>query len=126
MKTLSLRSIITTIGAAVDITTAVSLLAGYFVSGYFNLPSHLNFKAGLNADLLAKYINSHSTLWQFQSVRIAELLGQTDGSDTTFQKRVVEPSNKVVFEEGDVPVAPTIVTRRTVLVAGSSVGQVEL
>ena len=49
MKPYSLRNVVTAIGAAVAVFTAVSLPAGFFLSGYLNLTKHLDFKAELNA-----------------------------------------------------------------------------
>jgi diguanylate cyclase (GGDEF)-like protein len=126
MKSISLRSLVTLIGVVVALITAISVPAGYFASGYLNLSRHLEFKTDLNAGYLAKYIYSHDTLWQFQRVRIAELLSQTDGADTTFRKRVIDAANKVVLDEGDAPPAPTLIQRWPVTVAGSTVGHIEL
>ena len=79
--TFSLKDVVTAIGAVVAIVTAVSLPAAYFVAGYTSLSQRLAFEAELNAGYLAKYIGGHETLWQFQNVRIAELLSQTDAAD---------------------------------------------
>jgi diguanylate cyclase (GGDEF)-like protein len=125
MKSLSLRGLVTAIGVGVALITALSLPIGFFASGYLNLSRHLEFKVGLNSDYLAKYISGHSALWQFQRVRIAELLGQTDGPDT-FLKRVVDSANNVVIEEGDIPAAPILRRVRPVTVAGSNVARLEV
>ena len=125
MKSLSLRGLVTAIGVGVALITALSLPIGFFASGYLNLARHLEFKVGLNSDYLAKYISGHSALWQFQRVRIAELLGQTDGPDT-FLKRVVDSANNVVIEEGDIPAAPILRRVRPVTVAGSNVARLEV
>jgi len=126
MKPLSLRGVVTAIGASVALITAIALPAGYLASNYLNLSEHLDFKADLNSSYLAKYINSQDTMWRFQRVRLAELLSQTDGADTNFRKRVVDSSSKVVLDEGDVPDTPTLVSRRPITVAGSNVGHIEI
>ncbi|HTF64466.1 MAG TPA: EAL domain-containing protein [Edaphobacter sp.] len=126
MKPLSLRGVVTAIGASVALITAIALPAGYLASNYLNLSEHLDFKADLNSSYLAKYINSQDTMWRFQRVRLAELLSQTDGADTNFRKRVVDSSSKVVLVEGDVPGTPTLVSRRPITVAGSNVGHIEI
>jgi diguanylate cyclase (GGDEF)-like protein len=125
MKT-SLKGTVTAIGLLVAVVTAVSLPAVYFATGYANLSHRLAYEAELNASYLAKYIGSHTTLWQFQSVRIAELLSQTDAADSRFKKRVVDSSNRTVLEEGDTAAAPTLTRQHSVVVAGSSVAHVEL
>ena len=122
----SLKGVVTAIGATVAIITAVSLPAAYLVAGYTSLSDRLAFEAELNAGYLAKYISSHATLWQFQNVRIAELLSQTDAADSKFKKRVVDSSNRTVLDAGDPPATPTLVRRKSVSVAGSTVAYVEL
>jgi diguanylate cyclase (GGDEF)-like protein len=125
MKT-SLKGVVTGIGATVAIVTAVSLPAAYFAAGYANLSHRLGFEAELNASYLAKYISGHTGLWQFQNVRIAELLSQTDAADSNFKKRVVDSSNRTVLDEGEAAVAPTLARRHAVVVAGDTVAYVEL
>src|ERR1700716_682866 len=125
MKT-SLKGVVTGIGATVAIVTAVSLPTAYFAAGYTNLSHRLGFEAELNAGYLAKYINTHAGLWQFQNVRIAELLSQTDAADSNFKKRVVDSSNRTVLDEGEAAVAPTLARRHAVVVAGDTVAYVEL
>ncbi len=122
----SLKGIVTTIGTAVAVVTAVSLPAAYFAAGYSSLSQRLDFETELKAGYLAKYINGHSALWQYQNVRIAELLSQTDAADLTFRKRVVDSSNKTVLDQGGEAAAPGLARRKSVLVAGSSVAYVEL
>ena len=126
MKPLALRTIVTGIGATVAVITALSLPAAYFASGYASLARHLDFKAELNAAQLAKYISAHNTLWQFQHVRIADLLTQNDGADTGFRKRVIDLSGKAILEEGEQPQAPTLSGRNLVKVAGSTVATIEV
>ena len=78
MKSLSLRTLVSAIGLFVAIMTAVSLPAGYFAVGYVNTANLLDFKSKLDAGLVAKYIYTHDTLWRYQSVRLSELLEQTN------------------------------------------------
>jgi diguanylate cyclase (GGDEF)-like protein len=126
VKSISLKSIVSAIGTAVALITALSLPTAYFASGYHNLSRHLDFKVELNSDYLAKYVVSHPRLWQFQRVRLAELLGQTDGADKNLRKRVVDSANKLVLDEGDVQGVPTLRRGRPVLVAGAEVARMEL
>jgi diguanylate cyclase (GGDEF)-like protein len=122
----SLKDVVTAIGAIVAIVTAVALPAAYFVAGYTSLSQRLAFEAELNAGYLAKYISRHGTLWQFQNVRIAELLSQIDAADSNFKKRVVDSSNRTVLDAGDTAAMPALARRKSVSVAGSAVAYVEL
>jgi diguanylate cyclase (GGDEF)-like protein len=124
--TSSLRRVVSSIGAVVAILTALSLPAAYFAAGYTSLSQRLAFEAELNASYLAKYINGHSQLWQFQHVRIAELLSQTDSADANFIKRVVDTAGKTVLLDGDEPIRPSITRSKPVTVGGSVVASVAL
>jgi hypothetical protein len=121
----SLKDVTTAIGAIVAIVTAVALPAAYSPPAIPACPSRA-CEAELNAGYLAKYINSHAALWQFQNVRIAELLSQTDAADSNFKKRVVDSSNRTVLDAGDPAAMPTLARRKPVSIAGSTVAYVEL
>ena len=125
MRAMSLRNLVSTIGLAVAITTAVSIPAGYYLVGYMNQASVLDYKAELNARYLSRYIYSHATLWQYQFVRLAELLQQTDGEDD-LRKRIIDARGNVVFERGPEVAAPSLVRGTPVVVAGTTEGHVEV
>ena len=125
MKTISLRTLVSVIGILVAATTAVSVPLGYFVVGYTNSASLFDFKADLNARYLAKYIYTHNTMWQFQRVRIAELLDQTNGGKFS-RKRVVDSAGKLVFDEGAELATPILTRSAPIEVSGSPVGRVEI
>jgi len=101
MKPLSLRGLVNAVGLIVALATATSIPAGYFAIGYTNIASVLDFKAELNAGYLAKYIYTHDTLWQYQRLRLSELLGETEGRDKSVRKRVRDAAGRLVVEQGD-------------------------
>ena len=126
MPTGSLRKLVSVIGLSVAIVTAVTIPAGYFVTGYLNDRHVLDFKAELNARYVAKYIFSHNSLWQFQSIRLADVLDQVDGHDDTVRKRIVDSAGKVVLDD-DAPIgAPIMMRARPIVVSGDTVGRVEI
>jgi diguanylate cyclase (GGDEF)-like protein len=125
MKSTSLRTLVSVIGMLVAATTAVSVPLGYFVVGYTNTASLFDFKADLNARYLAKYIYTHDTLWQYQRVRLAELLDQTDGAKYS-RKRIVDSTGKLVLDEGSELATPVLTRGAPIEVAGSTVGGVEI
>lgn len=71
-----LRTLVSAIGLAVAILTAVIVPLGYFTVGYSKAANVLELKAELNAGYVAKYIYSNNALWQFHHVRLAEILGE--------------------------------------------------
>jgi diguanylate cyclase (GGDEF)-like protein len=125
MKSISLRTLVSVIGMLVAGTTAVSMPLGYFVVGYTNTAGLFDFKADLNARVLAKYIYTHDTLWQYQRVRLAELLHQTDDSKDS-RKRVLDTAGKVVFDEDTELASPVLTRSAPIEVADATVGRVEI
>jgi diguanylate cyclase (GGDEF)-like protein len=121
----SLRTRVSAIGLIVALITAVVSPAGYFLVGYSNAANLLELKAELNARYLAKYIYTHNTLWQYQRVRLAELLDQTNGSAYT-RKRVIDSAGKLVLEEGAQLLTPVLTRSKPIEVAGTVVGGVEI
>jgi diguanylate cyclase (GGDEF)-like protein/PAS domain S-box-containing protein len=126
LKSISLRTLVSAIGLFVAITTAVSLPIGYFVVGYANMSSLLDFKSDLNARYVAKYIYAHDILWQYQRVRLAELLEQADVEGDSMRKRIVDVDGALVVDEGPQLPAPLLVRSSPVVVAGTAVGKVEV
>jgi diguanylate cyclase (GGDEF)-like protein len=123
---LSLRSLVSAIGLSIALITAVSVPVGYFAVGYLNTAHLLDFKADLNARYVAKYIYAHNTLWQFQRVRLAEVLGQADGNSDTIRKRIVDSAGKLAFEDDGQIGAPSLVRGSPLVVNGETIGRVEL
>ncbi len=69
-----LRAIIGRVGLGVALLCGLLGPVVYGTFEYFERADFLEFKASLNASQLAKYIYAHETLWQYQSVRLAELI----------------------------------------------------
>ena len=126
MKAMSLRTLVSAIGLFVAITTAVSVPAGYFMIGYGNVAGLLSFKAKLDADHLAEYIYTQDTLWQYQRVRLTELLRHDDSAEQDDRKRVIGPDGKSVLEDGPEQAAPIIARTSDIQVSGATVGRVEI
>jgi diguanylate cyclase (GGDEF)-like protein/PAS domain S-box-containing protein len=122
----SFRAAVGVIGLFVAITIAVSGPIGYFVLGYLNQANTLAFQADLNSRYLAKYIYSHHTLWQYQSVRLAEVLEHTNVGNDSTRKRIFDPEGVLVLNEGPHLALPLIVRTSPIVVAGTVVGRVEI
>jgi diguanylate cyclase (GGDEF)-like protein len=123
---LSLRTLVSAIGLSVAIITAVAVPVGYFTVGYLNAVHLLDFKADQNARSVAKYIYSHNALWQFQRVRLVDLLEQVDGRADAFHKRIIDTAGKLVLDEGERIGAPVLMRFSPIVVGGESVGRVML
>jgi len=126
MKRVSLRTLVSAIGFCVAITTAISIPAGYLLVGYSNIADTTAFKARLNAGRLAKYIYTHDSLWQYQRVRLAELIEIHEANEDPVRQRVFDARNNLVLEEGPVLASPVLTRSASIIVAGAPVGRVEV
>jgi PAS domain S-box-containing protein len=126
MKALPLRGLVSAIGLIVAVPTALSIPAGYFAIGYHGIASVLDHQADLDAGHVAKYIYTHDTLWQYQRLRLSELLQQTDGSDKSVSRRVLDAAGGPIVDQAENIAAPTLVRRSPIVVAGDTVGHVEV
>ncbi len=122
----SLRSFAASVGLISAIITAVSIPAGYLFVEYSAVASNLTFKAQLKANRLAKYVYLHSELWQYQSVRLAELIAVPEAKAEGDQQRIVDATGKPIFETAAMPAYPTMTRAAPIIVRGAEVGQVEV
>ena len=126
MAPISLRALVGHIGLSIAIFTAVVIPIGYFVVGFANKASVLDFQAELAAARVARYIYSHNTLWQYQQVRIAEVIDEIEMRSVPTRKRIVDQSGMPVINETLALAQPTIVRTAPIRVAGISVGELTL
>ncbi len=122
MQTVPLRRLVSVIGLAVSIITAVVLPCGYFAVGYVNISETLTFKSRLNAARVAQYIYSHSEMWQYQRLRLDELIQLPEAFEQPIQQRIYDQAGRLVLDHG-LPMAGPIMARRVpIVVAGAAVG----
>src|SRR5665647_1978520 len=74
MPIIPLRKLVSAIGLSVAITFAVATPSMYFIHDYINVSAKMTFKARLNAARVAQYIYTHDGMWQYQQLRLAELI----------------------------------------------------
>jgi diguanylate cyclase (GGDEF)-like protein len=126
IKATSLRALVSALGLFVAIVTAVSIPAGYLFVEYSDIKNGLEFKAHLKANRLAKYIYSHDTLWQYQTVRLAELIEVPEAHARGDQQSIFDAAGKLVVEIGMTPAYPAITQAAPIVVDGANVGRVEV
>ena len=112
------RNALGAVGLAVAATIGVALPLTYATFEYFERSDVLAFKANLSAAKVAKYIYGREKLWQYQMVRLDEVLELPDTAGVLHQ-RVIDRAGNVVFDNGRELVRPVL--RRTVpIVVGSN------
>ena len=72
--------------AAIAITVAVP--AVYFVVAYSNSAETLSFKSRLNAARVAQYIYTHDVMWQYQQLRLEELIQLPETGEQPIRQKI--------------------------------------
>lgn len=122
MQAVSFRKLVSAIGLIVSITTAVALPGGYFVVGYSNISETLAFKGRLNAARVAQYIYTHDAMWQYQRLRLVDVIQMPEIGEEPIRQKLYDQTGRLVLEEGPPLAAPIKVERVQIVVSGAAVG----
>jgi methyl-accepting chemotaxis protein len=125
MRAPSIRALITTIGACVAVTTAISAPLGYLAVQYFAEADRLSFIADLNASRLSRYVYQYEAMWQFQRVRLSELIELPNRSEFQIGQRVFTVEGRLVVDDGALA-APVITRSSPIVAAGKVIGFLEV
>jgi len=122
MKDIPLRRLVSAIGLTVAITVAVATPSMYFIHDYYETAEQMTFKARLNAARVAQYIYTHGGIWQYQQLRLSELIQMPVTDEQPIRQIIYDQNNRLVLEEG-APLSAPVATRSVpIVVAGSTVG----
>ncbi len=122
----TLRNLVGGIGLAIAIAITLLAPAGYFLVGYVDQINLVDLKTRIASGRLAKYIYSHEKLWQYQRVRLTELLEEIDTPDAIIGMRVLDAKSAVVLEEGSDPAKPHLTRTHPIIVRGAPIGRTEI
>lgn len=125
-KPLPLQTIVSAIGIVLAVVTAVSIPAGYLFVELSSGTSALSLKAQMKANRVAKYIYSHEALWQYQNVRLTELIEVPEADDRGDQQRIFDDAGKLIVEVGPNPAYPVLTQAAPITVRGAQIGRVEV
>src|ERR1017187_1189384 len=122
MPIIPLRKLVSAIGLTVAITFAVATPSMYFIHDYIDATAQMTFKARLNTARVAQYIYTHDGMWQYQQLRLAELIQLPDTGAQPIRQKIYGLANRLVLEEGAPLDAPVAARSSPIVVAGSTVG----
>lgn len=118
--------ITTWIAGLVAIGVALLLPFGYFTVSYQYLSGSLAAEAELTSQSVTGVINAQPEMWQYEQLRLEELLEQRMRNSHHETRRILDLQNKLVAENGT-PLKPPLLTRRFDLMdAGARVGTLEI
>lgn len=119
-------NITTWIAGLVAVTVALLLPFGYFAVSYQYLNGSLAAEAELTSQSVNGVISDHPELWQYEQLRLEELLEQRMRRNHVAMLRILDLRNKFVAGNG-AELKPPLVTRRfDLLDAGVRVGTLEI
>ncbi|HCL64933.1 MAG TPA: hypothetical protein DIC56_08875 [Rhizobium sp.] len=126
MTSPSLRTLVSAIGLTIALATAILAPLTFLLDAYSDTTRTLQFKAGLGSNRVAQYIYSHNSLWQYQQLRLAELIELPFADEEPIQQRILTADQQLVLEVGASPRAPIITRRVPIAVSGTLRGHLEV
>ena len=113
------------LGIAIGVAVAVAGPLGYLLIVYSELGHELSLLAEIKATRLAKYVYLHQDLWQYQTLRLSELVEIPEAKELLTRQRLVDSAGKLVLETGDELASPIMRRSAVVVVSGSQVATIE-
>ncbi len=124
---LLLRRMVQSSAMIVALLVALVLPLGYALIAYQHESAIAEINAQRSANRVAGFIFQHPSLWEFNTERLAEIIG-SHRSDNTHdeQQRIVKPDGKVVVTRGTMSAYFTMVQRAPIWVGGVALALLEL
>jgi diguanylate cyclase (GGDEF)-like protein len=121
----TIRRILCALGVLVSLIVGLATPIGYWVVGRTYAEEALEAKAELARGRVAKFVYAHRDLWQYQSLRLFELVATPEFAGELVRIGVVDQDGQEVMRE-DTPLAwPVLKQRVAVEVGGETIGWVE-
>ena len=117
-----LRALVNRTAVTVAVLIAIGIPAGNFYVDYSRKAETLAFKARLNASRVAQYIYTHDSFWQYQRVRLSEVIKLPETGDEPIAQAIYDNDGSLVLREGPALAAPIIEMRIPIVVSGATVG----
>ncbi len=121
----TLGRVVVWLGVCIGLTVAVAGPAGYLLVAYSELVQQLALLSQINATRLAKYIYVHQDIWQYQPLRLDQLIEIPEAKGRFAQHRIVDSAGALVLQTGVAAAAPVLWQSAAIMVAGSQVGTIE-
>lgn len=117
-----LRTIVNRIAVAVAVLIAIGIPAGNFYIDYFSKAETLAFKSRLSASRVAQYIYTHNNFWQYQTLRLGEVIQLPEAGEEPIAQAIYNKEGSLVLRQGDALRPPVIERRSPIVVSGETVG----
>ncbi len=116
------------LAAVTALVISLGVPAGYLYFGYQQVAGAISAESYLTAQQITQLINSNPDYWQFETIRIGEIIGMRHqfGGD---KQRVVDNSGSLIAEGSTIPPNspwPTVTRQETLYDYGAPVGKLEI
>ncbi len=122
----AVRTTTTWIAGSVALLVALILPLGYYTLSYQFLVGGLEAESEITSTIIGRVINSNPDMWQFEQVRLEELLEQRRHDRHTENRRIYD-LNSTLIADSNINLEPPLITRKTPLMeSGVHVGTLEI
>jgi len=122
MSVVPLRAWVNRVAIVVAIIITFGIPGANLFVGYSNTVNTLAFKGRLNAARVAQYIYTHEGLWQYQRLRLAELIQLPEADEQPVVQTIFDKDGSLVLREGATLHWPVVGRRAPIVVSGETVG----
>lgn len=119
-----LKRLVNRAALAVATVIAVGIPCGTLYIDYSNTTETLAFKSRLNAARVAQYIYTHDTMWQYQNVRLAELIQLPESGEREIGQSIYDKNGSLVVQMGPALRAPVVKRSSPIVVSGTTEGTI--
>ena len=117
------------LAAVTALAISLGAPAGYLYFGYQQADGSLSAESFLMAQQITQLINSNPDYWQFETIRIEEMIGRHHHDTGGDDHRVVSNSGKLIAESSTIAPGspwPTVTRRETLHDYGVAVGRLDI
>lgn len=107
---------------AIALAIAVVPPFAYGVASYQHLNGKIEFIADMQAARVSKYIYAHEALWQYQKVRLTELVELHTARSAEIEQTIIDSDGKLVLTAGPFPGALQLRASAPIRVAEKTIG----
>ena len=121
-----ITSITTWIAGIVAVAVTLLLPLGYFAVSYQYLAGSLEAEAEITSRIVTDVINANPELWQYEELRLEELLERRIRGGHKNTRRIFDRHNNLAAEIATELKPPLLTRRFDLLYAGATVGKLEI
>jgi PAS domain S-box-containing protein len=109
-----------------SVVAALIMPLGYFVISYEHLMGVMETEAEINSKLVSGLVNSNPELWNYETLRLEELLANRPRAGTAETRRIFDRKNILVAESVNMLWFPQVKASHKIMDGDVTVGRIEI